>query len=121
MRTIRRLLLGMILAASAAGSLHAEMELAMIEQPGCNWCARWNAEIAPIYPKTTEALVAPLRRLQLHAPLPDNVTLARPAVFTPTFILLVDGVEVSRIEGYPSADFFWGLLDEMIKKTGEPS
>lgn len=35
------------------------MELVMIEQPGCQWCARWNAEIAPIYPKTPEAAQAP--------------------------------------------------------------
>ena len=117
MKMIRPLFLGCLFALGAVGSLRAEMELAMIEQPGCNWCARWNAEIAPIYPKTSEALAAPLRRLQLREPLPPDVNLARPAVFTPTFVLLVDGVEASRIEGYPGADFFWALLGEMIEKS----
>nr|WP_237064404.1 hypothetical protein [Loktanella sp. M215] len=93
------------------------MELVMIEQPGCQWCARWNAEIAPIYPKTPEAARAPLRRIDLHAPVPDDLTLARPAVFTPTFVLVVEGTEVDRMEGYPGPDFFWPLLDEMLAKV----
>lgn len=118
MTIIRALFLGCVFALGAAGALRADMELLMIEQPGCIWCARWNEEIAPIYPKTSEALVAPLRRLQLREPVPPDVTLARPAVYTPTFVLLVDGVEASRIEGYPSADFFWAFLAEMIQKSG---
>ena len=118
MTIIRALFLGCVFALGAAGVLRADMELLMIEQPGCIWCARWNEEIAPIYPKTSEALVAPLRRLQLREPVPPDVTLARPAVYTPTFVLLVDGVEASRIEGYPSADFFWAFLAEMIQKSG---
>ena len=93
-------------------------ELVMVEQAGCVYCAAWDEQIAPIYPKTSEALVAPLRRLQLREPVPPDVTLARPAVYTPTFVLLVDGVEASRIEGYPSADFFWAFLAEMIQKSG---
>lgn len=118
MTIIRALFLGCVFALGVAGALRADMELLMIEQPGCIWCARWNEEIAPIYPKTSEALVAPLRRLQLREPVPPDVTLARPAVYTPTFVLLVDGVEASRIEGYPSADFFWAFLAEMIQKSG---
>jgi|TARA_R110000787_G_scaffold119786_6_gene230690 hypothetical protein len=94
------------------------MELVMIEQPGCQWCARWNAEIAPIYPKTPEAAQAPLRRIDLHGPMPDDLTLSRPAIFTPTFVLTVAGTEVSRIEGYPGPDFFWGLLDDMLSDAG---
>jgi hypothetical protein len=39
---------------------------------------------------------------------------ARALTFTPTFVLMVDGIEVSRIEGYPGEDFFWGLLERML-------
>jgi hypothetical protein len=38
--------------------------------------------------------------------------------FTPTFVLLVDGVERNRIEGYPGEDFFWGLLGRMLDQEG---
>ena len=117
MKMVRFLLFGFALLI--ASNARAGMELAMIEQHGCHWCERWNEEIAHIYPKSAEGQAAPLRRLDLRADLPADVTLSRPAIFTPTFILLIDGTEVSRIEGYPSEDFFWALLTEMIANASD--
>ena len=97
----------------------AELRLLMIEQPGCVYCASWNAEIAPIYPKTAEGRAAPLERVQLRGPYPDGIEIDRAPVFTPTFILLQDSREAGRIEGYPGEDFFWGLLAQMMIGTGE--
>ncbi len=114
--TIKMTLTAALIWASTALS-SAALELVMVEERGCMWCARWNAEIAPIYPKTPEGTAAPLRRISLHAPLPDDVTVARPLVYTPTFVLLRDGQEVSRIEGYPGEDFFWSLLAQMIAES----
>ncbi len=99
-------------------SLWAETRLLMAEEPGCIWCARWHAEIGPIYPKTGEGAAAPLRRMNLLEPLPKDIVLARRVNFTPTFILLVNGSERSRIEGYPGDDFFWGLLGQMLGQEG---
>lgn len=92
----------------------------MAEEPGCIWCARWNAEIGPIYPKTPEGTAAPLRRVDITGPLPHDITLARSVNFTPTFILLIEGAEVSRLEGYPGEDFFWGLLGQMLTENAIP-
>lgn len=94
--------------------VQADVQLLMAEEPGCMWCARWNSDIAPIYPKTAEGAVAPLRRVDLTQPFPNDITLTRRVNFTPTFVLLVDGAEVNRIEGYPGEDFFWGLLGQML-------
>jgi len=103
------------LALWCAASLPvAALELVMVEEHGCIWCARWNAEIAPIYPKTEEGERAPLRRVDRFEPVPDDLTFARRVIFTPTFVLMRDGQEVGRIEGYPGEDFFWGLLERMI-------
>ena len=88
--------------------------LLMIDQPGCAYCMAWDREIAPAYPNTDEGRAAPLRRARLGAALPEDVTLDRPARLTPTFILLRDGREVARLEGYPGPDFFWPLLGEML-------
>lgn len=100
-----------VLAPPAAADA---LRLMMIEQPGCHYCARWDAEIAPQYPLTDEGRTAPLVRTDLRAALPDGVTLDRPAAFTPTFVLLRDGHEAGRLEGYPGTDFFWPLLQDMI-------
>lgn len=89
-------------------------ELLMVEEDGCIWCKTWNTEIAPIYPKTPEGRFAPLRRVDIHASLPAGLTLAARPVFTPTFILVENGKELARIEGYPGDDFFWALLEQML-------
>ncbi len=92
----------------------------MVEQAGCAYCARWNAEIGPIYPKTSEGAYAPLRRVDLRGDEIETLTLERRVVFTPTFILVDDtDTELARLEGYPGEDFFWGLLEQMLQdKTG---
>ena len=99
--------------AAATVSVWAE-ELIMIEEHGCYWCGEWDDDIAAIYPKTPEGKFAPLRRIDVHTRLPDNLKFQRAAVYTPTFILVRDGQELARIEGYPGEDFFWGLLGRML-------
>ncbi|WP_278922532.1 hypothetical protein [Pseudophaeobacter profundi] len=107
-------------AAAAASDRPAQTDtpsrqLVMVEQRGCEWCKRWNAEIAPIYPKTREGRFAPLRREDLHA-LPDDLVLARRVTFTPTFLLIEDSHELARLEGYPGEDFFWPLIAELMRR-----
>jgi hypothetical protein len=102
------------LLAVGAGTAGAA-ELVMFERAGCPWCARWNREIGPIYPKTSEGQLAPLRRIDIQAGRSDLV-LATPVRFTPTFVLADQGREVGRITGYMSEDFFWGLLTDMLAR-----
>lgn len=106
--------LPLVAALLLGAPLRAEVALIMVEQPGCTWCARWDAEVGEAYPLTAEGRIAPLRRVDLRAPLPDGIVFDRPATFTPTFVLISDGREVGRIEGYPGEDFFWPLLGRLI-------
>ena len=117
---LRRALLSVFMLISSALTAAADLSLVMVEEDGCVWCARWNEEIAHIYPKTTEGLSAPLRRIDIHAALPGDLTFARRLSFTPTFVLMQDNLEISRIEGYPGEDFFWGLLKMMLEKADSP-
>jgi hypothetical protein len=84
---------------STAGSLAAE--LVMFERAGCIWCARFDAEIAPIYGKTEESQVAPLRRVDRNGPLPADLAGIDAGAFTPTFVVVKEGREIGRIRGYP--------------------
>jgi len=107
-----------LLCTLMAQPAFADAELIMVEEDGCTWCARWDSKISKIYPKTAEGKAAPLRRIDIHAPNPKDITFKRNLNFTPTFVLVVDGVEHSRIEGYPGEDFFWGLLGQMLTQAG---
>ena len=116
-----RVLVGLCLAVLCALPVTAA-ELVMVEQAGCIYCARWDAQIAPIYPKTAEGRFAPLRRVDIRT-VEETVKVTRRVLFTPTFLVVEDGTERARLEGYAGDAFFWPLLDEILRDatdyTGE--
>ncbi len=108
-------------ALLCAAWVHAAVaaELVMFESTACEWCATWDEEIAPIYPRTPESRRAPLRRVDIHDPRPPDLASIGGILYTPTFVLVQDGVEVGRITGYPGEDFFWGLLASLIERLDQ--
>lgn len=105
-------LTGGLIAATGAGAA----ELLVLEKPGCPWCARFEAEIAPAWPKTPEGKRAPLRRVDITQPWPAELANIAIEHFTPTFVLVEDGKEIARLRGYPGNQFFWSLIDELLAK-----
>lgn len=96
-------------------------ELVMLEKPGCPWCARFNAEIAPAWPNTSEGRRAPLRRVDITQRWPDDLAGIQREVFTPTFILMDEGREIGRLRGYVGDEFFWYLVGDLIAELPETS
>lgn len=105
--------LGLAAVPTRAGEA-PRLELVMVERAGCAWCARWNTEVAPIYPKTPEGARAPLSRHDLANGQPGAA--AAPVRYTPTFLLLREGREIGRITGYQDDATFWGLLGGLLKR-----
>ncbi len=111
------MVVGLLLAAAVQTAEAAE--LVMFEDRGCSWCARFDLEIGPIYARTDEARRAPLRRVDLDSGMPAELAHLAPVRFTPTFVLLEDGREVGRIQGYPGEMHFWGLLGMLLERLPE--
>lgn len=103
-----------ILAGFATAQSATAAELLMLERPGCPWCKRFDAEIAPAYAKTDEGRRAPLRRIDVTRPWPADLAAIARERLTPTFVLVAEGVEVGRLRGYPGDEFFWVLLADML-------
>lgn len=112
-------MLALIFLLSPLPAHAGEVQLLMFEEDGCYWCAKWNSELADIYPKTEEGRTAPLVRLDVHDSIPKTLVLKTRPVYTPTFVVINDGQEVGRIEGYPGQDFFWGLLGRILQPLPE--
>ena len=106
----------MFWAATTFGAAASDMRLVLVEQPGCAYCMAWDDQIAAAYPNTAEGAFAPLLRADLHVGPPDGVTYDRRVNFTPTFILVQNGEEVARMEGYVGEDFFWPLYSKLLQE-----
>lgn len=120
-KRMKTIALSTTLAFAAMSTTVQAADLVMVEEPGCVWCAQWERDLGAIYPKTPEGKFAPLQHVQIRDTRKDTLgfTLIRPVSFTPTFLLVEDGAEIGRIEGYPGEDFFWGLLEQMLINNTE--
>jgi hypothetical protein len=116
MRSLRTLIAAMLAFLLHAHVSAAATELVMFESTGCPWCVKWHAEVGPGYAKSDAGQRAPLRIHRTENARDVGVVLAQPVTFSPTFVLVDQGREVARITGYPGADFFWGLLEQMLAK-----
>lgn len=115
------LLLGGVAALSALGDaprgaeLSSATALIMIEDAGCPYCARFDAEVRDGYVKSPEGTFAPLVRRPRRA---ADVAFLKGIVYSPTFVLLVEGREVGRIVGYQGSELFWMELAGLMQKAG---
>lgn len=114
-RLIRAALLALVMVFSGQ-ALTAETRLVMFQADGCSWCVKWHREIGEVYPLTDEGRQAPLLVVDIADPVPAGMQISATPRYTPTFVLIDNGVEIARIEGYPGEDFFWGLLQDMLEQ-----
>jgi hypothetical protein len=112
-------LLAVALLTFAAVTTAATAELVMFERAGCPWCEAFDREVAPTYPKTAEGARAPLRRLNIYAPLPSDLAFIKVERLTPLFVLVDDGREIGRIRGYPGDDLFWSQMAALMQRLDE--
>jgi hypothetical protein len=88
-------------------------ELVMVRRDGCPYCERWDREIGPIYAKTEIGRRAPIRMINLSRE--RNLPFQHgPIIFTPTFVLVENGREAGRMEGYTGDEFFWVRLANLL-------
>ena len=89
--------------------------LVMVGDPGCPYCARWEAEVGHSYRASKEGKFAPLVVRLLGDPEISNL---KKIVYSPTFVMLAYGEEVGRIVGYQGSDLFWMQLEPLMAKAG---
>lgn len=93
------------------------LRLLMAEKRGCVYCLAWDRSVGRDYTASDAGRAAPLMRVDINGPWPDGLVLARRPFVTPTFILLKDGAEIGRLEGYMSADRFHSGLAALLDQA----
>lgn len=104
----------LVLCALNVGAARAA-ELLYVADRVCGPCILFERQIGPIYPKTEEADRAPLRMIPYGKPAPvPYAFIGQPAV-APTFVLVEDGRELGRFEGYENDELFWMNLARLMQ------
>ena len=112
-RSMAMVLAGLVSTTSPAAFA---AELIMFEEVGCGWCRLWLMEVEPGYGKSREGSLAPLRRLPLSKAQTSGIALNSPVTGTPTFVLVDASREIGRISGYPGAEFFYPMLEDLLQR-----
>ncbi len=94
----------------------ARVRVIMMEEPGCRFCAAWDRDVGRIYAATPEGQFAPLLRVRRGAA--ELKGLTKPAIYTPTFIVMTGDKEAGRITGYPGESYFWEELKVILTDLG---
>ena len=90
----------------------ADSRLIMVTSDHCPYCQAWELDVGAVYNKSPYATTLPLTRVEIGSKMPESVTLQKPVVGTPTFLIIHDGQEINRQNGYFDADLFWWWLSE---------
>ena len=98
------------LAAAQSG-----LTLIMVDEPGCSYCRKFDAQIGPGHQKTEEGKFAPLMRVRRKSP---ELKGYNPVIYTPTFLLVRRGEELGRLTGYPGPEYFYTELDALLATAG---
>lgn len=104
-----------MLAACAVCTPLQAAELLYVADPACPPCALFERQVGAVYARTDEARRAPLRALAFGKPFPaDYADIAAPRV-APTFVLVDEGRELGRFEGYSAEELFWMNLSVLMR------
>lgn len=102
-------------AGPATAGIGDGLRLLMVDDDGCVYCRKWDAEVGGFYEESAVGRIVPLeRRKKRHQDLGPY----EPLAYTPTFVLVRDGAEVGRIVGYPGPEMFWAELQRLMVKAG---
>jgi hypothetical protein len=109
-------LLGFLFASGVRGA-----ELLYFFSPSCGYCKAFDEEVALIYPRTDAGRVAPMKRVEVDpetfAPLDPGLPYDPGTV--PTFVLVHDGREIARLNGYSGDELFWMSMQRMLNLLPE--
>lgn len=102
--------IGLAVFANAASAA----QLVVFSSPACPYCIAFEREIGRTYANSPEARQAPLRRVDIDARRPADLKRIGGVEGTPTFVLMHEGREVGRIEGYPGSREFYPELRRLL-------
>jgi thioredoxin-related protein len=126
MRTILRFLRCLAVVALAGSSGQAgldidatipkasNLELVVMEAPGCTYCGIFRRDVLPAYEASERAKDVPIRFLDVNDVSSTKIDLETPVDIVPTFVILKDNKEIGRIPGYVGPETFFHTINYLL-------
>lgn len=98
---------------SPAGG-RAKTEVIVFEIGGCQYCTAFRDNLGARYLASTTNAAAPMRYVDVGRLDPRSFQLRSDITTVPTIVLMQDGKEVDRVEGYPLSEVLFGMVKSRV-------
>lgn len=90
------------------------LQIVVLEAPGCIYCGLFRRDVFPAYLASQRAKSVPLRFVDINDATASDFDLATEVSVVPTVVLLDDNKEVGRIPGYVGPENFFQAINHLI-------
>tara|TARA_A100001388_G_scaffold258643_1_gene225315 strand:+ start:447 stop:845 length:399 start_codon:yes stop_codon:yes gene_type:complete len=90
----------------------ADARLIMVTSEHCPYCQAWERDVGAVFNKSPYAAKLPLTRVEIGSRIPKNISIKKPIIGTPTFLITRNGQEIDRQRGYVDEEIFYLWLSE---------
>jgi thioredoxin-related protein len=95
----------------------SNLELVVMEAPGCTYCELFRRDVLPSYQASERAKEMPIRFLDINDTTPEALGLDSDIDIVPTFVVLKNHKEIGRIPGYMGPEFFFHSINHLISSA----
>lgn len=96
---------------------HSDLEIIVVEAPGCTYCNLFRRDVWPFYESSLRAKSVPMRFADVNSDAVEELSLAGPIDSVPTALVLRQNIEVGRIPGYVGREGFFHSIDRLLAGT----
>jgi len=93
-------------------------EVVVFETSNCLLCRLFRRDVAPRYARSRRHRMAPLRYIDVNPRRPPHPGLSEPLAMLPTAVIMKDGAEIARIEGYTGPELFFQMMSRTFSRLG---
>lgn len=95
----------------------SNLELVVMEAPGCTYCTLFRRDVLPSYQASERAKDVPIRFVDINDEAASALGLDGPVDVVPTFVVLQNNKEIGRIPGYTGPEFFFHTMNYLLSSA----
>lgn len=92
----------------------ADLELVVMEAPGCIYCAIFRRDVLPAYQSSERGKDVPIRFMDVNDAGVEALGLDQPVNIVPTFVIFKRNKEIGRLPGYVGPEAFFHTINFLI-------